>query len=362
MRLAIRTEGMSLDRFSENFLAKKSESFRKRVGHRAPEDSELKIKVAGKAAKSSCSLDIDLDLKGHHIHVHKQAPNLQLALKSGINSLFCSYNKLRLKQSSVVRQRVADRLSPEQVEKRQFQRQTLKQAGVSPDVVGDLYSAAMWFATHELAYKQAVGDLEPGYVEPADIADQVMVDLLSAMNDNSTLSDLKNRLHQLLAKRLQSVSEEYADAANQLVSTDTDIPEVSPGEELTLMGDEIFDFWVADEDLRLEDVLPDPACQSPETVVSDREGRNALINALIQIPQDARWAFGALALDETQIDDVARYLQKTAAEVEALAKDAQKRLGDLLSGELFQPQQDDVIALYRQLAQRVKKEVGLWLH
>ena len=43
-----------------------------------------------------------------------------------------------------------------------------------------------------------------------------------------------------------------------------DVPETPPAEAVSTLGDEILDFYEPDEDLKLEDIIPDFDAPSPE--------------------------------------------------------------------------------------------------
>jgi hypothetical protein len=52
------------------------------------------------------------------------------------------------------------------------------------------------------------------------------------------------------------------------VHIEEDIPETPPTEEVSTLGDEIMDFYQPDEDLKLEDIIPDMTAPTPSHAIT----------------------------------------------------------------------------------------------
>jgi hypothetical protein len=57
----------------------------------------------------------------------------------------------------------------------------------------------------------------------------------------------------------------------QSVAIEEDMPETPPEEAVATLGDEILDFYQPDEDLKLEDLVPDAHVPTPEQILESRD-------------------------------------------------------------------------------------------
>ena len=93
--------------------------------------------------------------------------------------------------------------------------------------------------------------------------------------------DMKAWLMELAQGRLVSEMKRVKAERERTVHIEEDIPETPPEEEVSTLGDEILDFYQPDEDLKLEDVLPDIEVSTPEEIAAAKEELLKCVNAAL---------------------------------------------------------------------------------
>jgi len=101
---------------------------------------------------------------------------------------------------------------------------------------------------------------------------------------------MKAWLMELAQERLVSEMKLSKAARERTVHIEEDIPETAPEEEVSTLGDEILDFYQPDEDLKLEDIIPDMKFQTPEQITETKELRRCVNAAPAGLPREWRQA------------------------------------------------------------------------
>ncbi len=182
------------------------------------------------------------------------------------------------------------------------------------------------FVRHQLGYFESVGDLEPGELKPEDVVDAVLMRAYRAFVSNPPQSDVENRLIELATKQLQSEVKRRRAERKRAVHIEEDVPETPPEEEVKTLGEEILYFYQPDEDLKMEDVLPDLSIPSPEEVAELREFRRCVNEASAALPREWRRALQLRYIDGRTAKDVAKSLRKSEHEVERVLEHARQYL------------------------------------
>jgi len=143
------------------------------------------------------------------------------------------------------------------------------------------------FVRYQLAYFQSSGDLLPGELTTEDVVDAVLRRAYQEFVKGSAEREVGSWLIQLATERLKSEVKRLKSERNRTVRLEEDIPEVPPAEEVTTLGEEIFDFYQPDEDLKLEDIFPDFDVSAPEDFVAAKEELLHCVNtALAGMPKE----------------------------------------------------------------------------
>jgi RNA polymerase sigma factor (sigma-70 family) len=124
------------------------------------------------------------------------------------------------------------------------------------------------YARHLLRYHQDLGDLPPGQIDVEDIVDTAVLEAYRELGKARAARDLRHLL----------------------MSTEENVPETPPEQEVSLLGEEIFEFFEPDESLKVEDVVPDLGAPDPQQVAETAELRQCVNSALAGMPAEWRRA------------------------------------------------------------------------
>jgi len=146
------------------------------------------------------------------------------------------------------------------------------------------------FVRHQLAYFESVGDLIPGELTPEEVVDAVLLRAYREFVKDPAGREMKNWLVELATKQLEAEIKRLKSERDRTVHIEEDIPETPPTEEVSTLGEEILDFHQPDEDLKLEDVIPDLKIPTPEQIAETKELRRCVNTALAGLPREWRQA------------------------------------------------------------------------
>ena len=142
---------------------------------------------------------------------------------------------------------------------------------------------------HLLAHAEAVGDLLPGELTPEDVVDAV---ILRAYREFVKVPPERSIRRWLVGMAREHVEAEVkrlrAWRARTPRRTEENVPDTPPAEWVSTLGDETLDFHEPDEDLKLEDVLPDLGVPTPEEEAESGELRGCVRAALATMPREWR--------------------------------------------------------------------------
>ena len=179
------------------------------------------------------------------------------------------------------------------------------------------------FVRHELRYLEAVGDLAPGTVTPDDVVDAVLLYAHRQFVKHPPDERLRGWLVRLAREHLDSEVKRFASERQRTPAhIEDDVPETSPAEAVSTLGDEILDFYEPDEDLKLEDIIPDLDAQSPEEEAARSELRQCVDVALAGMPRQWRRALLLRYTEGLTGAALAMALHRTPAETERILDNA----------------------------------------
>lgn len=195
------------------------------------------------------------------------------------------------------------------------------------------------FVKHELRYREAVGDLIPREIKPSDIVDAVVIQAGREHLAQASAEKISERVRDLAARRIQSEAARLRRERNRAIHIEDDVPETPPQEEVKTLGEEIFYFYQPDEDLKIEDVLPDVRIPSPEQAVEVRELQQCFLSALDALPREWRQALRLRFVDGLSGASFAKAMHHSEPESERILQHATAYLRQRLleSGCAFEP-------------------------
>ncbi len=182
-----------------------------------------------------------------------------------------------------------------------------------------------------LRYVEARGDLPPHTVEPEEVVDAALVRAYDAFAKEHAPGDIRSRLVRYALDEIQAQVKRAQADRTRAVHLEEDIPETPPQEEVSTLGEEILYFYQPDEDLKMEDVVPDLEMLAPDKVAEIEEVRSCVRTALRQLPEAARQALTLRYIVGLKGRELARALGKSEAEAEELIANARASLRDALA-------------------------------
>jgi RNA polymerase sigma factor (sigma-70 family) len=146
------------------------------------------------------------------------------------------------------------------------------------------------YAQHLLRYYQALGDLPPGQIDVDDIVDTAVLGAYRELGKAGTDRDLRQQLMKIARSYVQHEVRRMIARKELTISKEEDVPQTPPEEEVSLLGEEIFEFFEPDEDLKVEDVVPDVDVPTPDEAAETTEWQQCVNSALAGMPVEWRQA------------------------------------------------------------------------
>jgi len=186
------------------------------------------------------------------------------------------------------------------------------------------------FVRRELAYYEALGLIRTGELDPQDVVDEV-VEAALTLWDMRPPGSLRPWLLQLALRRLRR----YLLAARQRPSDEIPLEQLVPAEEQVgqTMDDEFWEFYVPDEVLAWEDLVPDPTAPEPEKFVTAAELSEPLSGALARLGPRVREVFVLYALEGLTVEEIAHMYGWDVDTVKRFLARARDRLREELTPE-----------------------------
>jgi RNA polymerase sigma factor (sigma-70 family) len=179
----------------------------------------------------------------------------------------------------------------------------------------------------QIAYLESTGDLVAGAVNVDDVVDTVLLRAFREFSKRAAGREIGSWLIELADGQLgREVRRSKAERRTN-VHIEKDIPEVPPVEQVKTLGEEIFEYYQPDQDLKLEDVFPDMDISSPEDFVAAKEELLRCINAaLAGMPQEWRRALRLRHTEGLTSEELSEALDKDEAEIEQILEYARGHL------------------------------------
>jgi len=180
---------------------------------------------------------------------------------------------------------------------------------------------------YRIAYLESTGVLVPGELSIEDVVDAALVRGYRQFVKQRPESDMRDWLIRVADEQLQRDVKRLKAERRGTVHIEKDIPEVPPVEEVNSAGDEIFEFYQPDEDLKLEDIFPDQDISTPEDMAAAKEELLRCVNAaLAKMPREWRRALRLRHSQGLTEEELAEALEKAAPEVERILEYARAHL------------------------------------
>jgi len=276
--------------------------------------SELDVHVDAEGSVEQVRVMLVLD--GDEVHADARGTDPAAVLEEAFASLFDRFDLYRLRANRSLRDRV---------ERRRRERfQAMPHVPFVGEVVERLYPVLLRAAQHEIAIRQADGSLEPGLVDPVELADTVIADGMPSLSADLTLPDAANRLEARMAELLDRYESEQVDHEGEDVPLDDGTPDFA----MSSLGEEIEDLWTLDE-VAFDETLADPD-RDVEEYWASADLRDVLTAVLFRLREADRRLFSQVVIDGWPVDGVAaaggRRIEEVRNDVERIAHDLANRL------------------------------------
>jgi ribosomal subunit interface protein len=181
------------------------------------------------------------------------------------------------------------------------------------------------FIRHVIRYSESTGELVPGELDAEDVTDAALVRAYREFLRGYPQQEIRSWLIRLAMDVLDAeVSVLKQD--HEMLHLEEDIPETPPALEVSTLGEEIFDFYQPDEDLKFEDIVYDMEAPTPEEQVENKELRRIVRGLLAQMPDEWRRAVVLRGLRGRTEKQVAEAFGKSEEEVGRILERARESL------------------------------------
>jgi RNA polymerase sigma factor (sigma-70 family) len=181
-----------------------------------------------------------------------------------------------------------------------------------------------------LNYVEARGDLPPNDLELDDVVDAALARAYDEFSKERAPEDIRSRLIRFALDEIKAEVKRAKTDRTRAVHLEERVPKTPPTEEVSTLGDEILDFYQPDEELKVEDVVPDLEIPRPDQTAETNELRRCVRAALRGLPQDARRALTLRYIVGLHGTELAKSLGKREADVKRLIDDALMSLREKL--------------------------------
>jgi RNA polymerase sigma factor (sigma-70 family) len=172
------------------------------------------------------------------------------------------------------------------------------------------------FTHREINYRIALGDVLPGEISADDALAAVVLRGAREFEKDFEQRNIPGWLIRLALEHVDAEVKKVQQARETSLHAEEDVPETSPTEAVSTLGDEILDFYQPDEDLKLEDILPGPSVPTPEQILESRELQRYILGSLAKLPRALRLAFVLRYAEGLPIAEVVQVTGQSQSEVE----------------------------------------------
>jgi RNA polymerase sigma factor (sigma-70 family) len=186
------------------------------------------------------------------------------------------------------------------------------------------------YARHLIAYYKALGDLVSDELTPEDAVDEVILRAYREFTREPSRGAWRRRLMELTRAHVESEAAKRSKMRERAVAKEEKVPQTPPEEWVYTLGEEIMYFFEPEEELKVEDVVPNLKVPTPEEAVEALEVRLCVDAALGGLPRKWRRALQLRYINGLQEDAVARALGESPEETNRILEQARRHLRERL--------------------------------
>jgi RNA polymerase sigma factor (sigma-70 family) len=265
-------------------------------------------------------VSLTLELPGKTLAANNEGPELEASLRSAfaeVERQLAALRREHLWQQLATRHEVRKSDAPVSDEKKRESFFGL----ISPhlDELGG-------FVKREIDYAEAMGDLVRGELNVQDVVDAALVKAYQEYAQKPIQEDVRSWLIALAIEQVEPAIRRSRWERTRTVHVEEDIPETPPAEEVSRMGEDMFYFYQPDEDLKVEDVIPDIKIPTPEQELETNELRQCVRAALSTLSREQRRLLILRYIQGLSVRQLAKATGKAEPEVERILEESRQYL------------------------------------
>lgn len=284
----------------------------------------LRALVEQKPDRSLFHVRLTLNLRGGALEVHEEQKDLRACFREAFHKI---ERQLEQRNADAREDRIWHRIA---------RRRETRRAMVGPDeevAPESFFDAAAphlnrlsEFVRHMLALLEANGDLAEGELEPDEVVDTVLLRAYREFAAGRGPDNVESWMEGLATEHMGAQSRRSQQERERLVSIEEDIPEIPPTEEVSTLGEETLDFYQPDEDLKVEDVIPDVEVPPPDQPAELRELRRCVRTQIRSLPREWRQMLQLHFVEDLPITEIARIFEVSEPDISQSLENARQQL------------------------------------
>ncbi|SRR6059036_3805227 len=330
MERNIEFKALELDEQIRKLIDRLISKLEKTASAFSPELAHLRLFVEYIAAHKLYEVSITLDLPGRKLAAKEERHDLKASIRAAFDEIERQLKKYKASLRGDHWKRPARR---EEVRRMESQGESVEENRREAffSLITPHLNRLNHFVHHVISYAEAMGDLVSGDLTPQDVVDGALVQAYREFAKGRSIPDVKAWLVRLALDQLEAEVTRLRREHAGTVSIEEDVPETPPVQEVSTLGDEILDFYQPDEDLKLEDLVPDLESPLPENEVEMKELRRLVRKALKEIPRQWRRTLLLHDLEGRSVNEVAKKIGKPESEIDRTVRLAREYLRQKLA-------------------------------
>jgi RNA polymerase sigma factor (sigma-70 family) len=160
------------------------------------------------------------------------------------------------------------------------------------------------FAARELRYHDAINTLSANELDPYDIVDQAVLELLQ--EKPGSLKPGKRLVSRILSVIHREVSK-LEERERREISVEGEVHDPAEEAGVRTIGEHVLDFWQPDQDQTTLDIIADTEVPTPAEILDMKERQHDVYAALASLPRTWREDFVLRAVEGWTLDEIATH-------------------------------------------------------
>ena len=291
----------------------------------------LRISIEENQVRSLYNVSMTMEVPGKTLAAKAESHDIEVAIKDAFAEI---ERQLKEHKSRLRREHLWKRLA-RRAELREMKANAEPVEERKRDIFFSLVSAHLdkvtHLARHVIRYSESTGELVRGELDPEDVVDATLVRAYREFLKGYRQRDVRSWLIRVAMDVLDAEVAYHKWDHERTRHIEEDIPETPPTEEVSTLGDEILDFYQPDEDLKLEDIVPDIEVPTPEESVEAKELQQLVRSLLAQMPREWRRALLLHYVGGRTEAEVAKAIGRPEMEVRRILERAREYLRQKLT-------------------------------